>query len=267
MGNAGFQPTALTRVDASGQIAHQLRSAIAAGIWAPGERLPTEHELADTFEVARATAREALKLLSATGLVQSVRGGQGGTFVTAPDADEVAAQLGDSIRLWFRVGNVTVQHVDEAREALESVSVHLAARRRTDDDLNAMQAALDASSNTELPIETWLDLDLAFHTAISRATKNPILELAMMSVHLSRPETNTVFVGLLDRQEVLKQHEQLLLAIRAQDPERAVIALRTHVGYLDDTRKAALDALEIEDLPLSALPIQAKASSQQSSGG
>jgi GntR family transcriptional repressor for pyruvate dehydrogenase complex len=254
MAHPEFQPSELSRRDASGQIAMQLRKAINENVWEPGERLPTEMELADTFDVSRATAREALKLLSATGLVQSTRGGQGGTFVTAPDADQVATQLSDAIRLWLRVGNVTVQDVDEAREKLETVCVALAAQHRTAEDLSAIRHAVDAARDLEMDIDEWLEWDLAFHTAISRATKNPILELAMMSVHLSRKATNTVFVHLLGRDEVLQQHLEIYEAIAAPDPERAERALLAHVGYLNDVRRDALLALEVDDVPLSQLP-------------
>lgn len=256
MARPEFEPTALTRRDASGQIARQLREAITVGVWAPGERLPTEQELADTYDVARATAREALKLLSATGLVQSTRGGQGGTFVTVPDAEEIANQLGDAIRLWFRVGNVTVHNVDEAREVLETITVGLAARRRTEEDIEAIRRAVEAARDLDMDIYEWLDWDLAFHTAISRATKNPILELAMMAVHLSRPVTNTVFVHLLEREEVLQQHLEILEAISSSDEERARQALKAHVGYLDEVRRHALSALAVEDVSLSDLPLR-----------
>lgn len=249
-----FEPVALSRRDASGQIARQLREAISAGAWAPGEKLPTEQEFADTFDVSRATAREALKLLSATGLVQSTRGGQGGTFVTVPDAEDVATRLSEAIGLWYRVGNVTVHNVDEAREVLETICVDLAARRRTSEDISSIRRAVEAAHDLEMDIDEWLDLDLAFHTAISRATKNPILELAMMSVHLSRPATNTVFVNLLNRAQVLQQHMTLADAIENADPEAARNALKQHVAYLDKVRRDALSALDVADVALSQLP-------------
>jgi GntR family transcriptional repressor for pyruvate dehydrogenase complex len=254
MAQPQFQPSELSRRDASGQIAMQLRKAINENVWEPGERLPTEKELADTFDVSRATAREAIKLLSATGLVQSTRGGQGGTFVTAPDADQVAEQVSDSIRLWLRVGNVTVHNVDEAREKLEMMCVALAAQHRNDEDLAAIRHAVDAARDLKMDIDEWLEWDLAFHTAISGATNNPILELAMMAVHLSRPATNTVFVNLLGRDEVLQQHYEISEAIAASDPERAQRALLAHVSYLNEVRRDALLALEVDDVPLSQLP-------------
>jgi GntR family transcriptional repressor for pyruvate dehydrogenase complex len=251
---ADFEPVELGRRDASGQIARQLRNAISDGVWQPGERLPTEQELADTFDVARATAREGLKLLSATGLVVSARGSNGGTFVAVPDATEVAEQLSDSIQLWYRAGNVTVQDVDEARWVLEMHCVELAARRRTEEDLEAIKRPVDASRDFEMDIADWLDLDLIFHTAITKAAKNKILELAMTAVHLARPATNSVFVEFLDRRMVTDQHEAIYLAIAAGDPAAAQNAFQRHVGYLDETRREALHEQNAADVLVSTLP-------------
>lgn len=249
-----FKAEQLGRRDASGQIARQLRKAIASGVWKPGERLPSEKELAETFDVARATAREGLKLLSATGMVSSSRGSNGGTFLSAPDPDEVAQQLSDSIQLWYRAGNVSIHDVDEARWVLEMHCVDLAARRRTDEDLAAIKKPVEQSRDFEMDIADWLDLDLEFHTAISKAAKNKILELAMTSVHLSRPATNSVFVEFLDRETVMKQHEAIYLAIEASDPAQAQLAFQAHVSYLDDTRRDALAEQNAADIMVASLP-------------
>lgn len=250
----GFEPEQLGRRDASGQIARQLRKAISQGVWQPGERLPTEQELADTFDVARATAREGLKLLSATGLVVSARGSNGGTFVAIPDAEEVAEQLSDAIQLWYRAGNVSVHDVDEARWVLEMHCVDLAARRRTEEDLEAIRRPVEASRDFDMDIADWLDLDLVFHTAVTKAAKNKILELAMTSVHLARPATNSVFVEFLDRRTVTEQHEAIYLAIAASDPAGAQEAFQRHVSYLDETRREALSETNAADVLVSTLP-------------
>ena len=253
MVQSSFVPVQLGRKDASGQIAKQIRRAIANGVWKPGEQLPTEQELADTFDVSRSTAREGLKLLSATGLVVSSRGTNGGNFVALPDAEMIAEQLSDSIGLWYRSGNVSLLEVDEARWVLEMHSVDLAARRRTDEDLIAIKKAVDDSRDLEMDIADWLDLDLEFHTAISRAAKNQILELAMMAVHLSRPATNTIF-GDLDRQNIADQHNAIYEAIAARDPERAKDAFQHHIDGLSATRREALEKMSASDLPVATLP-------------
>ncbi|WP_440708920.1 FadR/GntR family transcriptional regulator [Herbiconiux sp. YIM B11900] len=254
MSQRSFVPEQLERKDASGQIARQLRRAIGEGLWEPGERLPSELELGETFDVSRATAREALKLLSATGLVQSARGSNGGTFVAVPDAETVAEQLSDSIRLWYRAGNVSLRDVDEARWVLEMHCVELAALRRTDEDLAAIARPVEASRDFEMDIVEWLDLDLEFHTAVTRAAKNQILELSMKSVHLMRPATNTVFVELLDRETVTNQHHAIYQAIAAGDPGAAQAAFQTHVSYLDDVRREALADVSSTEVIVASLP-------------
>ncbi|AZC13227.1 FadR/GntR family transcriptional regulator [Microbacterium sp. ABRD28] len=249
-----FTPQPLGRKDASGQIARQLRAAISSGVWSPGERLPSEGELAEAFDVARATAREGLKLLSATGLVVSSRGSNGGTFVSVPDSEEVAEQLADAIQLWYRAGNVSVRDVDEARWVLEMHCVELAALRRDDTDLAAIREPVEAGKDLSLSMPDWLDLDLTFHTAITRAARNRILELAMTSVHLARPATNSVFVDQLDRERVTRQHEDIYLAIAASDPDGARAAFQRHVEYLDETRRAALKETSPDTVLVSTLP-------------
>ncbi|MEU1302045.1 FadR/GntR family transcriptional regulator [Streptomyces shenzhenensis] len=248
-----FKPEALTRRDASGQIAKQLREAIVRGQWKPGDRLPTEQELATIFDVARGTAREALKHLVASGMVSSARGSGGGTYVVVPAAEDVASRLSEAIMLWFRAGDVSVGEVDEARMALEMQCVALAAERRTEADLEAMTATLARAQDPGIDMTAWLAADLEFHTAITRAAGNRILELAMTSVHLVRPLTNTVFVDLLDRGLIQAQHTAIFEAIRDQDPARARARLLDHVSHLAEVRAQALADRAADEVPISSL--------------
>lgn len=250
-----FAPEALSRRDASGQIAKQLRAAINAGTWLPGERLPSEQDFAETFDVSRATAREALKLLAATGLVEATRGGQGGTFVAVPSADQVASHVSDALRLWYRTGNVTLQQVREARQELESISVAYAAERRTEDDIDAIQATIDDARRSDISAQDWFDLDVAFHAAISQATKNPVIELVMTAIHLARPAINAIVSGTISRETVLDQHQAITDAIIARDSSRAVAALVQHAGYNSAVAEEALEQRHITDLPVSAVPL------------
>ncbi|MFJ5225125.1 FadR/GntR family transcriptional regulator [Streptomyces sp. NPDC088400] len=261
-----FTPEALTRRDASGQIAKQLRQAILAGQWEPGDRLPTELELAAAFDVARGTAREALKLLFASGMISSTRGSSGGTYVVVPAAEDVASRLSEAIMLWFRAGDVSVGEVDEARVALELQCVALAAERRTEQDLEAMAAPLDRALDPTIDMAAWLATDLEFHTAITRSSGNRILELAMTSVHLVRPLTNTVFVELLDRDLIQAQHMALFEAIRDQQPERARARLLDHVTHLAGVRARALADRGVSEVPISSLLPEDRAADGADSG-
>lgn len=237
---AGFLPRPITVRSAAVQIADQLRAAIADGTWRPGDRLPSEHRLAEAYGVSRGTIREASRILAATHLVESTRGAAGGTFVTLPQADVVARQMGELIALWFRAGNVSVAEVNHARDVLERECVRLAALNRTEDDLAAIRRPVEDSRNTDLTSDEWLANDLEFHTAISKAARNHVLELAMTSVHLVRPKTNALLHRVLEREPVLQQHWKIYEAIRDRDPEGAVAAFTAHFDHLSEVQHRAL---------------------------
>lgn len=253
-GTRSFAPRPLTLRGASVQIADQLRAAIADGELRPGDRLPPETQLAQEFGVSRGTVREAMRLLAAGNLITSTRGAMGGTFVALPVAEKVAEQIGDLIALWFRAGDVSLAEVNHAREVLEYECVRLAALNRTEDDLAAMRLPVEESRDPELDIDEWLATDIEFHTAISKAAGNRILELAMTAVHLVRPLTNTVLLGTLEREPVSDQHWAMYEAIRDRDPERAVAAFSGHAEYLNRVQAAALAERDSMDVSLANIP-------------
>jgi GntR family transcriptional regulator, transcriptional repressor for pyruvate dehydrogenase complex len=231
-------------------IARRIREAVTVGTLQPGDRLPGEHELAASFDVARGTVREALQSLAASGLVRSTRGSQGGTFVTVPEADWVVQQLGDLLGLWFQVGDINLADVLEAREVLEHACIVRAIEKRTEDDLARMRAAIERSRQPDISDEEFIDADLAFHTAVSDAAKNPILGLAMSAVHLARPRTNRLLLRGLDRPVIADQHWAMYEAIRDQDARRATDALEAHIGHLDAVRMTELPDLDPRTIPI-----------------
>lgn len=232
------------------QIADQIRAAVTDGSLQPGDRLPAEHELAASFNVARGTVREALRTLGASGLVRSARGSRGGTFVTVPDAETVAAQLGESLALWFDVGNISLADVNEARAVLERECVRSAALKRTEDDLTEMRRAIELSRSLDLSDNEFITADVDFHTAVSNAAKNEILGLAMAAVHLVRPRTNRLLLHNLDRATIANQHWAMYEGIRDKDPERAVIAFHAHIEHLHTLQRAALADSDPRRIPI-----------------
>jgi GntR family transcriptional repressor for pyruvate dehydrogenase complex len=248
-----FVPQALTTKGAAAQIADQLREAIASGVWNPGDRLPPEWQLAQTYGVSRGTVREALRLVAANNLINSVRGAAGGTFVVVPGADTVAGQIGDFIVLRLRAGDLSVGEVNHARRLLERECVRLAAINRTEADLAAIWAPIErVAADPFMDTGSWLAADVDFHTAIAVAAKNGIIELAMTAVHLVRPRTNTLLLGKLEKEPVWQQHEAIYRAIEAQDPNAAVAALEAHVDYLSSVQ-ASNASDDAGDLPLADL--------------
>lgn len=232
------------------QIADHIREAVTTGSLQPGEKLPAEHELAASFNVARGTVREALRTLGANGLVRSSRGSKGGTFVTVPNAERVAEQLGGSLALWLQVGNISLADVNEARAVLERECVRRAALNRTEQDLSEMRLPIERSRIAGLSDDDFLAADVDFHTAVSNAANNEILGLAMTAVHLVRPRTNRLLLPHLQRSTIADQHWAMYEAIRDKDPERGVIAFHAHLEHLYGLQRAVLADSDPASIPI-----------------
>lgn len=152
------------------EIVERLVTAIALGVYAPGQRLPSERELAPMLGVSRTTMREALGQLVETGYVEVRRGRSGGYFVLADwgpsSADMVRRHL---IPNWDRF-----EALFDARTLIEPLIAGTAAVRRTPDDCEAITLALEDFQAAETR-EASRQTDERLHRAIAEAAHNPIL--------------------------------------------------------------------------------------------
>jgi GntR family transcriptional repressor for pyruvate dehydrogenase complex len=226
-----FQPRVVKTTSAADQIAQQLRDAMVSGQLQAGTRLSTEPAMAVAFGVSRATVREAIKILRAQGMLETVRGAQGGHRVATPHAAAVAIAMGETWRLWFEAGNLSQSEVDEARSIIESSCARLAAERRSDGDLDALRAAIRAAARPGLTPQRFFDLNVQFHHLIAAAAGNRLLQLSVVAVH----EVGTKTISLLrleQRAQMIDQHRRLLDAIEAQDPDAAERIFREHLRFI-----------------------------------
>lgn len=256
-----FRPTAVQTRSAADQIAAQLREALVNGSLRPGDRLEPEPELASKFGVSRATVREAIKMLRTQGMLHTSRGAKGGHFVVTPQTRDLAESVSETFGLWFEAGDVSVAEVDEARAVVERACVRLAAERRTDDDIETMDAILVGQADPSLELAEFLDHDTRFHSVIAKAARNRLLELPMTAIHMVRPRTN-VILRRPDRPAVVAQHRAILEAIAKGDPAAAEAALDDHIGYLARERRAAVAARKrkVTEIPLKTIaPVGADA--------
>jgi DNA-binding FadR family transcriptional regulator len=128
------------------QVADQLRELITSGELSPGERLPNEALLAREFGVSRATIREALRVLAAQNLLRTAKGAGGGSYVTIPTVDHISEFLRSNIGLLTDSRDLTLEELIETRELLEVPAARLAARRRSDSDVERLRAAIPAEA-------------------------------------------------------------------------------------------------------------------------
>ncbi|MEV0627328.1 FadR/GntR family transcriptional regulator [Nonomuraea wenchangensis] len=155
------------------QATEHLREQITQGEWPVGTRLPGENALAKTLGVGRSTVREALRALAGAGLVQARQGSGVYVIATEPAEDWPA-----------RLRRAAITDVYEVRVMVETRAARLAAERRTEEDVAALEAALAARHAAATGSDTgndagndaaFVDADIALHAAVVAAAGNPVL--------------------------------------------------------------------------------------------
>lgn len=194
-----------------------------------GDKLPSERIMSEKFNVKRNHIREAIRKLEFYGVLKSKS--QSGTILAIGITgfngmiDEITALDAPSFN-----------QLVETRISLEFETVRLASIRRTDSDLKQMKDALDAfKAKISVGID-YLEEDLLFHLAIAKASKNNTmvsLMLLLIPPILKTYERATVCEGDKVNSEI-KKHEDVFLAIEAQDPEIAIKMMKEHFFKLSN---------------------------------
>ena len=210
----------------SDRLAALIEAQIDGGALTPGDRLPTEQQLASAHGVSRTVVREAVHQLRSQGLVRSRQGS--GVFVTEPPAHRA---LAFDPTVLESMGAV-VQMV-ELRRVIEGEMAGLAAQRATRPQQAALKRALAAIDAATERGELGVDEDLAFHRTIGEATGNPqfVRLLAILEAYLR--DTMTVTKGHESKRadfmaQVRREHRAIVTAIVAGDPKAARAAAIEH---------------------------------------
>ena len=161
--------------DYSAQIAKAIRDAIISGQLNVNDRLPSEAELAEQFEVSRPTVREALTRLAAQSLIRTQRGAFGGAFINQISYEEAHSQQITTSTLLLSMNDVSFDVACEARFALERSCVPLACARRSEEQLSVMRRELHRQTSPDLSDEEWCASDVAFHRSFVDCAQNPVL--------------------------------------------------------------------------------------------
>ncbi|MBE9374392.1 FadR family transcriptional regulator [Saccharopolyspora sp. HNM0983] len=197
------------------EVIGQLNEQLAAGAWAPGERIPTEHELVAELGVSRAVVREAVRALVHLGTLETRQGA--GTFVVS---------AADPVPMLRQLRLAELRDVFEVQLAYDVQAARLAALRRDEDDLARLRALLDARDRAHSP-EEFGSADADFHCAIVEAAHNPLL-LEMYRYLLGRLREG--LAQLRTHGELAEAgphaHRSLLEAIESADPAAAMAAVQ-----------------------------------------
>jgi GntR family transcriptional repressor for pyruvate dehydrogenase complex len=224
-----YQP--LERRKVYEQIAEQLLGQIGSRHLRPGDPLPPERELTESFGVGRSSIREALRMLESQGVITSANGG---TFVVA----QASNPLNSSLRLVFTLDDrAGIHDLFELRRIIDCEAAALAAERRTDAHLAEMNEAIaemDEALRADSQGDRFIDADLRFHLAVAEATGNRMLLHSVQAVRdVVRRALMTVFFIPHSPESAVVEHRAVRAAIADGDAARAREAMRDHLTRVE----------------------------------
>lgn len=218
------------------QIVEQIEASILKGELKPGEKLPSERELAEQFGVSRTAIREAVKALTQKGLVEVHMGR--GTFVINSTPLAVRHSLGLVVKL---DGSEGTRSLVEVREILEPEIAALAAGRARDEHIKMMQDAVAMMDASLQDIDAFIEADLDFHLALAEGTQNVLIPtLTDTLVILLREQRKRIALVKGGMVRAQKHHKKILAAVLKGDSHEARQTMRAHLEQIRLDSEASL---------------------------
>ncbi|MFI7064684.1 FadR/GntR family transcriptional regulator [Kribbella sp. NPDC050124] len=217
----------MTKRGLAHEVVEQLKGRILSGEIAPGDKLPAENSLVEEFGVSRTVVREAVSRLQAAGLVETFQG-RGSFVLEVPERADGLRQVRS---------HRDVLELLEFRIGVESEAAGLAAVRRTEHQLKAIERALDDFRRIGADPSRSVEADFAFHFKVAAASGNRfytdlIDSLGPMMIMLPRTRLDPAYEmsDATHLTRVVLEHENIYAAIARSDPDAARAAARVHLS-------------------------------------
>ena len=214
----------------SDKIIRQIKNLITSGSLKPGDKLPPERQLAQKLKVGRSVVRDAIRKLEFYGIVKTQP--QSGTYIAGIGIVAIEGLISDVLN----IEQHDYKSLIETRILLELNAACMAAKRRTDKDIEALQKAIGAfEDKIERGLQA-IDEDLLFHLKIAEASKNRVLKSLMLVItpdivkthnRLDLSDTNKV-------NEVISEHRSILEHIINKDSTAAEMSMQKHLSSLQE---------------------------------
>lgn len=224
-----FKPIRQGRI--SEEVVQQLKESILLGLFRPGDRLPSERDLANQFKVSRVVIREALRTLENLGFILTRQGAAGGAFVTDLSFERLASDFLDL----FLAGKISIREMYEVRRLVEPEVARLAAHRVSADYSTRLREALEAEELPSASFPEDFDRKTKVHLLLAEMCGNRFFEalvrssmkLTMKVIEAVRPDPMFIHPAGL--------HRPIVEAVLAGKPEEAAEAMRKHTAEFGKT--------------------------------
>jgi len=204
-------------------IIQQIKDQIKKGILKPGERLPSERELASLLGVSRASVREAIKALSFSGYLEVIRGK--GTYIL-----EIATKYDEITNFFSGFSNYSLDYLMEARIMLEGEFARLAALNASQEEIDIIEKIFNEIAKSK-DLNSFVVKDLEFHLAIAKATHNPFMNglMKIIGEMLYKETQKIIEISKDTKVNSIETIRNLIQAIKQRNAEQAKELMSKHI--------------------------------------
>lgn len=218
----------------SDQIADLIQRKIVEDNLQAGTNLPSEQDMASEFQVSRTVIREALRILEITGLVRIKKGPTGGIFVSNVYHKPITRSINNLITS----GDVTVDHLFDARLLIEPHIGRVAAAHASDEALRGFKALFEDSAAHFDDAVRLKENNLEFHLLLARASGNPVLSVMLESVIELLIERSLDFTDLALERKFFGIHKNIFKVLSQRKGAEVSRLIRKDIGVVRKTLKA-----------------------------
>ena len=208
------------------EVSSKIKTLVFEGVLKPGDKLPSEAELAKQFNVGRQTVREALRILELSGFIHVQKGFGGGPIIK----DTILANVTNLLLDAFQMEKISVDEFVAARLMVEKGILNYAIDNADDQDVKALQENLAEAKALITNSELATDVNFIFHELLAKASKNAvfiILEGAVNAIHRDLRSRRTP--DFETSKNATLAHEKILDAFIERDREKAVALLEQDI--------------------------------------
>ena len=224
-------------------IEQKIEEAILQKKFSPGQKLPSEMELCAMFGVSRTSLREAVRMLSARGLLTIKKGS--GIFVNDYSTDHGHKHMSLFLELSFDKSYIL--QLLEVRKMSEPSIARQAAENRTEDDMKDLEGNLqDLIECDEHDAMLEAEIDMEFHSLVAKASGNPLIPIMMGSIFSLMPKIKALVIEHIDsaKSAAVEYHQMIVDKIRVQDSNGAFEAMTAHLKIAEKHSRKLIDAME-----------------------
>jgi len=215
------------------RIVDEIKNAIQTDKLRPGDKLPSETEMAKIFGVSRVTVREALRILEISGLILIKQGAKGGGFIK-PGALQ---KLKESISDHLKVGNITIDQLAEARYWIESIVMDIVCQKAREKDFDLLSKSVKRAEQfyREGKERDRIDENWNFHIMLVKITGNKILIDTVISIiEMMRYMMLKIKTDRKITENALNAHKEIVNLLKSGKLEKAKAVNITHIQDLNN---------------------------------